>query len=195
MFKICSTLFKSVSISLTGKIHLLYLFLFFTMFRLAVTTEDEMFSGFGSLQTQDVRVPLTEETRSSQWVWWKLWLVCRFFPHKWIKALSSAAGRATGDSGKSQTSRKDRYKGNPNRSSSQWFGCRLAGFQGADGASNILLFVRELLKALQSQGSVELVKMAVLPLQKVGWVVVAAELHLERNSCHSLHELVLTCCS
>lgn len=30
-----------------------------------------------------------------------------FFPHKWIKTCSTAAGRATGDSSKSQTSRKD----------------------------------------------------------------------------------------
>lgn len=58
----------------------------------------------------------------------------------------------------------------------------MAGFQGADGASNILLFVCELLAALQSKSSVELVKMAVLPWQKMGQVMVAAELYLERNS-------------
>jgi len=75
----------------------------------------------------------------------------------------------------------------------------LAGFQGADGASNILLFVCKLLAALQGEGSVGLVKMAVLPWRKMGshgcLRVATAELHLENYSWHFLYEQVLTCLS
>jgi len=45
----------------------------------AVTVEDKMFYDFSSLETQRCRCGVNEETRSSQWVWWKLLINCRFF--------------------------------------------------------------------------------------------------------------------
>lgn len=121
-----------------------------------------------------------------------------FFPHERIKALSTASGRASEYSSKSWTSRKGGYGVNPDTSSSLWFRACLAGFQGADGARHILLFVCELLAALRSKGSVGLVKMAVLPWQENGksrghWRAATAKLPLENNSWHLLYELVLTC--
>lgn len=183
VFKICSAIFKSGWISVTGGRHLLYLLLVCTMFRLAITTEDKVFHDFGSLQTQwcTCAVNWGEEVISMS----MMEIVTRlqiFFPTNGSKLTLQLLVGLLGTAPKAKPPEKNGHKVNPSTSSSQWFSWWLAGFQGADGASNILLLVCELLAALQSKGSVELVKMAALAWQKMGWVVAAAELHLERNS-------------
>lgn len=176
---------------MAGKIFLLYLLLVFARFMLAITTEDKMFFyDLGSLQIQRRRCAVTEETRSSQWIWWKLLIDCRFFPVKGSELYLQLLGGLLEDSSKSRTSRKDGYGVNPDTGSSLWFGGCLAGFQGADGASSVLLFVCELLAALQSEGSVGLVKMAVLPWQKTGRIAAA----WERRLLNYTVEIILGAC-
>lgn len=119
-----------------------------------------------------------------------------FFPHKRIKAPSTAAGRATGDSSKSRTSWKAGYGANPNTSNSVVW--RLIGrFPGSRWCQQHFVVCLQTTRSVAERmrcgaGPDGSAAAAENGKSRGCWRAAAAKLHLENNSWHLLDELVLT---
>lgn len=122
-----------------------------------------------------------------------------FFSHKRIKALPTAAGRATEDSSKSQTSRKDGNGVNPNTSFSVVM-MLTGGFPGSRWCQQHLVVCLWATCSIAEERQCVAVQNGSAAVAENGkscgfFTAVTATLHLNNNSWHSLFELALTCLS